>query len=287
VTLATPRPFVRWVGGKRRTYQAIRSRLPDRIETYVEPFVGGGAVFFGLAREGAFRRALLNDANPELANAFTVVRDDVERLIASLVEWQVEPDRAAGRDLDEQYKGIAALDPEDLDPVTRAARFLYLNRLAYNGLYRVNKAGGYNVPRDPGRTLKVGEANLRACSIALRRAVIRCHDFGAVLDAVRLRPGDAVYLDPPYLKRGGTSFTAYTVAGFTFEDHRRLNTYLRRYLDDRVAAVLSNADTSEARDLFAGLAGARVNGSGSVNSNTADRGPTRDLLIEARAGGIE
>lgn len=232
-----PKPFLKWCGGKSRLLPKILPKLPEKIGTYYEPFLGGGAVFFELARTKRFDRAVVGDMCPELMNAFQTVRDDVDGLIGILKQPQYKYDRKA-------FLDIRRADPEKLEPVVRAARTVYLNKTCFNGLYRVNSKGRFNTPFGRYENPVIcDEANLRACSAALQLAELAESDFEDV--CTDAGPGDAVYYDPPYLPLTKTAkFTQYTAGGFAPSDHQRLADLFKR-LDERgVVQVLSNSSTA-------------------------------------------
>jgi DNA adenine methylase len=233
-----PRPFLKWAGGKHRAAAQIVAKLPDRIGTYYEPFVGGGAVFFTLAAQGRFDRAVIGDGCPELMNAYHVVRDDVDELVRTLSSSSYRYDR-------QTYLAIRALQPEALRPVDRAARMIYLNKTGFNGLYRVNSKGQFNTPFGKyNNPVICDEVNLRACSAALQGVDLvegdfedSCTDIGA---------GDAVYFDPPYIPTSDTSkFTNYTSLGFGEEDQRRLAAFFASLRERGACAVLTNSTAAD------------------------------------------
>ena len=243
-----PHPFVKWAGGKTRVAPHVLRRLPEKIGTYYEPMVGGGAIFFELARAGRFEKAVLADLNPELVTAWTVMRDDVDGLIKELKKARYQYDKErfeALRAIDRTEGGMAALSD-----VERAARFICLNKTCFNGLYRVNKDGQFNVPfgryKDP---IVCSTVNFRAVSKVLQGCEILLADFEkAVKGAGR---GDAVYFDPPYLPVSETSnFTGYTEGGFGLEDHERLATTFARLARKGVRVVLSNSAADDAKRLY-------------------------------------
>ncbi len=264
---AAPRPPVKWAGGKGGLLASFEPLFPRQPwELYVEPFVGGGAVFFHLQPE----RAVLIDNNEELINFYSVVRDRLDELLADLRRHE---NTAA------YYYRIRALDPSRLDPVERASRFLYLNKTGYNGLWRVNARGQHNVPfgRYKNPTI-VDEPNLRRVSQALARAEIRLGDF--TLAREHAGPGTFVYLDPPYHPLSSTArFTAYTKDGFTEDDQRRL-AELFRELDRRgCLLMLSNSDTPLIRELYAGYDIQVVYARRAINCRADGRGPISELVI--------
>jgi DNA adenine methylase len=273
-----PSPFLKWAGGKRQLLREILEAAPARMTTYYEPFVGGGAVFFALAAERRFERAVLADANHELILCYQALRDDVDGVIAEL---------RAHRHRRNHYYAVRARNPEELAPPARAARLIYLNRCGYNGLYRVNSRGEFNVPfgryRNP--TICDGEG-LRAVARALQGVELVCRDFeDTIAEAQR---GDFVYLDPPYLPVSRTSnFTGYARAGFSFEDQRRLAAALRRLGQRGVAALLSNSDCADTIKLYKGqpLKLGRVVARRAINSVSTGRGPVGELLVRSFAWG--
>lgn len=262
-------PFVKWAGGKSQLVSRFLERFPppDRFRRYFEPFLGGGAVFLGLRP----RRAVLSDLNADLMNAWRVVRDDPEALMRALDAHVYERDH---------YYRVRAQDPEDLDPVARAARFVFLNKTCYNGLYRVNREGRFNVPF--GRYARppklYDRENLLAISYLLRTADLRCAPFEeATADAAA---GDFVYCDPPYDPLSKTSnFTSYTEGSFTREDQRRLAAHVRE-LDRRGCLVaVSNSDTPEIRRLYHGFRIEQVATLRFINCKANGRTPVQELLI--------
>ena len=272
-----PRPFLKWAGGKRQLLPHILALVPPRIGTYVEPFLGGGALFFALAAEQRFKRAVLGDVNGELINCYTAVRDDVSAVIAKLARLRNTPT---------SYYRIRAQRPDGMDPAARAARVIYLNRCGYNGLYRVNSDGLFNVPFGRYARPRICDPDrLHAAAQALAGVELVCGDFDAVLSAGRRRlgPDDFVYLDPPYVPISKTaSFTGYA-GGFTMADQERLAKQLRRLSDKGIAAVLSNSDCADTRRLYAGLPAASLPARRAINSVASRRGPVAELLVHTPA----
>jgi len=265
------RPVLKWAGGKTQLLASILVRLPKRIDTYFEPFVGGGAVFFALAAEGRFRRAVIGDRNPDLIAVYQAIRDDVDAVIRAL--GKLEHSEAG-------YYRIREASPRGL--VQRAARIIYLNKTGYNGLYRVNRAGRFNVPfgRYANPTI-CDEPNLRAVAEVLQSVQIREADFEELCR--RARPGDAVYFDPPYVPLSKTSsFTAYDRHPFGIEEQERLARTFGRLGERGVAAVLSNSDTAETRRLYAEYRPKKVEVTRPINCRPALRGPISEILVSNR-----
>ena len=258
---------MKWAGGKGGLLPQLAPLFPGRPwELYVEPFVGGGAVFFHLLP----RRAVLIDHNPELINFYRVVRDELEALLEDLRRHRNAPD---------YYYRIRAQDPARLSPVQAASRFLYLNKTGYNGLWRVNSKGQHNVPFGRYKNPRiVDEPNLRQVSQALARAEILLGDFSLVLRYAG--PGTFVYMDPPYDPLSETArFTAYTRDGFGPDDQRRLAEVFRE-LDRRgCLLMLNNSDTPFIRELYRGYDIRVVHARRAINCRGDGRGPVAELVI--------
>lgn len=273
------KPFIKWAGGKASLVPTLKGILPKKIETYFEPFLGGGALFFALAADGRYQRAVLNDFNVELMDAYKAIRDFAPAIIRELVLLK----EAYTADPKEVYLRERAKDPAALSPLERAVRFLFLNRTGFNGLYRVNKAGGFNVPFGQYVNPRiVDSANLKACAEVLDRfVVLKNDDFAACVR--NAKPGDAVYFDPPYVPVSPTAnFTAYTASGFNLAEQRRLADVFRQLADAGVAVVASNSDTEIVRELYAGFEMHEVQARRSVNRDGKKRGPVGELIIVGR-----
>jgi DNA adenine methylase len=275
------RPILKWAGGKARLLPEILPLLPERIETYYEPFVGGGAVFFALASERRFRRAVLSDLNAELVDVYRGIKKDVEAVIRLLERYRKNHDA-------ELYYRTRELQPESLELVQRAARLIYLNKTGYNGLYRVNRAGQFNVPFGTYVNPAICDAErLRATAAVLRARGIKLvtGDFAKVTEPAR--PGDAVYFDPPYAPRSTTAnFTSYHSQEFGRAEHERLAATLEELTERGVRTVLSNSDTRFTRQLYdrQRFQVQKVLVARPINSKSSKRGRVGELLIDnARA----
>lgn len=264
------RPILKWAGGKRSLVPRILRELPARIHTYYEPFVGGAAVFLALAEAGRFERAVITDKNAELVNLYRVVQGDVDKLLGKLQALQARTSEA------EYYEIRASRPRADVD---RAARFIYLNKTGYNGLYRVNSSGGFNVPYGRYKRPKIHDpARLRAMAQALRGVKIETSDFEDSCRAAK--PGDAIYLDPPYLPVSKTaSFAAYHAEAFGLTEHQRLARAFARLAERGVCAVLSNSDTPQTRELYRSFKPAGVQVRRPINSVASRRGAVSELLV--------
>lgn len=269
---AVPRPPVKWAGGKSRLLPDLLDREPSGFAAYHEPFVGGGGLFFELRRLGKLKgsQGLISDLNDELINAYIVIR-------ANLADLQRLLRHHARMHSKEHYLAVRASRPTD--PVERAARFIYLLKTCFNGLYRVNSRGEFNVPFGDNKNPTIcDEANLRAVADALAGTAIETRDFGTVLEGAQ--PGDWVYFDPPYDSPStAPSFTQYTAAGFGRSEQRRLAATFRALDRKGVSVLLSNADTGTVRGLYSGFKIEVVRVARSINSKVERRGTVSELLI--------
>ncbi|MEA5450232.1 DNA adenine methylase [Leptolyngbya sp. CCNP1308] len=265
-----PRPFLKWAGGKGRLLSQYEPFLPAAIDTYYEPFLGGGAMFFHLA--GRARRAVLGDINPELVNVYCCVRDQVETLIRHLWDHQ--------RRHNPDYYYQVRQRQELRSPVERAARLIYLNKTCYNGLYRENSQGHFNVPVGNYKNPTICDPLLlRAASTALQTAEIQTFSFEMLLEQA-LAPDDFVYFDPPYHPLSSTSsFTGYSRYGFTGSDQERLAIVFRTLASQGQRVILSNSDCEFVRELYQGFTMHPILAARAINSRAGRRGKINELLI--------
>lgn len=228
-------PFVKWVGGKQAAAAKLKKLLPDRIRTYREPFVGGGAQFF--AARDRIASAHLNDAVDDLMAAYRAVQSDPERLIEAL-------QRHAERNADEPYYYAGRDAGAPADTIAAASRALYLNATGYNGLYRVNRQGGFNVARGQTRRRPISDPTLiRAASIALENTRLTCGDFGLVKGA----DGDLIYCDPPE----DEGFDRYTATRFGPKEQARLRNQTIAWHERGARVLITNSNTDLVRELYA------------------------------------
>ena len=266
------RPFLKWAGGKTQLLPVLQGIVPSTAGTYHEPFIGGGAAFFSLAGRHRFCRAAINDSNPELTNLYCVIRDQPDALIGALDAVLLDPTW----NTQEHFLRVRAEEPADA--VTRAARMVYLNKTAFNGLHRVNRAGKFNVPFGRYKNPRLYDlANLRACHHALQGVRIGTGDFADALAEVSI--GDVVYLDPPYLPISSTSsFTSY--AGiFGQAEHERLAALFRSLVARGIYCVLSNSSSPLTRELYKGFDIQTVQARRAVNADATKRGKINELLV--------
>ena len=262
------RPFLKWAGGKRRLIEQYRSYFPVAFARYHEPFVGSAAVFFAIAPV----RATLGDSNAALINCYTIVRDQVEALIRRLDVLQAQHSRRA------YYACRARYNSAGLDPVERAALFIYLNHTCYNGLYRVNSRGLFNVPVGRYRRPRISDPDgLLAASHALSDTRLETRRFDAC--AAEVERGDFVYVDPPYHRTHAGSFTSYTAGGFGEAEQRELAGVVDRLHAAGCRVMVSNSDTPLVRELYGAYRIVPIRAARAINSAPGGRGPVDELLI--------
>jgi len=260
-------PFVNWAGGKTQLISQMSPFFPHSHEYdgYIEPFVGGGVVFVTLGK----KEAVLGDSNEELMNCYQVVRDNVQTLITLLSKHI--PDK-------QYYYRLRRQDPKGMDPVSRAARFIYLNKTCFNGVYRVNLKGRFNVPYGKREAKVYDEENLRRISLLLQNAILVAQSYEKTLE--QARAGDFVYLDPPYHPLSKTSnFTKYTSKPFGEEDHARLAKEFDRLTELGCRVMLSNSDTTFIRELYANYHTKILKARRYVNCNGNGRSAITELLV--------
>jgi len=264
--MAVLEPFLKWAGGKRWLIHRYRHLFPDRCKLYIEPFLGSGAVFFHLCP----RRALLGDANAELVNAYQHVRKSPERIARWLHRYQK-------RHCEEFYYERRSKVPRS--PFERAVRFLYLNRTCWNGLYRVNRLGEFNVPIGTKTVVEYQEEFLKKVSDALATAQIVTADFESIID--RAGRGDLVYVDPPYtVAHNSNNFIKYNASLFSWDDQVRLCRVVRRAALRGASVVVSNADHESIRFLYAGFGvHHRVERASVLSGSPSHRRKTTEILI--------
>ena len=271
------RPIVKWLGGKRQLLDdliPLIESIRPRGSVYVEPFLGGGAVFFGLQPS----RAIVNDLNSDLINVYETVRDQTDALIERLKEHELNHCKkyyyaVRSWDRSEDYRSMSAVE--------RAARLIYLNRTCYNGLYRVNKSGHFNVPigRYEHPTI-VSEQSIRAVAEYLQRNdVTLCNeDYRSMIN--RLDENIFVYFDPPYQPLSPTSsFTSYTQAGFDYDRQIELRDLCGRLRAENIFFVESNSDCAEIRELYRDFEMRTVRATRALNRDGGKRGAINEVLI--------
>ena len=264
--------FVKWAGGKRQLIEQFKVFFPNKAERYFEPFVGSGAVAFYMIQKNNLKEIYLSDINEELINCYSVIKNNVEELIEILKEYKKNHNK-------EFYYKVREQDSSLLSHLYRAARFIYLNKTCFNGLYRVNSQGKFNVPmgdyKNPGI---VQEQELRFISKLLKCTTLKVMSFDKVLEYAK--KGDFVYFDPPYypLKKG-KNFTTYTKDRFLETEQIRLAEVFKE-LDKRGCSVmLSNSDTDFVKNLYGGFNIHTVKANRMINCDATKRGKINEIVV--------
>ncbi len=295
-------PILKWAGGKSQLLPVLNSNYPSellagKIHTYIEPFIGGGAVFFDIANKYHFKEAFLFDTNPELVILYNSIKHDVERVIKALEELSdeyLQECQESRKDyfyrIRDAYNEKASLShefasSESPNPL-RAAHTIFLNRTCFNGLFRVNSKGGFNVPYGSYANPNIVFSDrLLAVSQALKKAVIKLTDFSSCEKYISGKT--FIYYDPPYRPITQTShFTAYAKGGFNDDDQRRLANTYKRLHSQGVKQLLSNSDPSNYvvdpffDELYIGFKIMRVDAKRMINSDAAKRGTLKEILVK-------
>ena len=270
----TLQPFTKWTGGKRQLLPVIRELMPKTYNRYFEPFVGGGALFFDLAPKDA----VINDFNAELINCYQQIKDNPQELIEILKVHQEYNSK-------EYYLDLRSADRDEridmMSEVQRAARILYMLRVDFNGLYRVNSKNQFNVPYGRYKNPKIVDENLvSAISTYLNnnQIEIKKGDFEkAVLD---VQPGDFVYFDPPYIPLSETSaFTSYTHEGFSYDDQVRLRDTFKTLSDAGAYVMLSNSSSFLVEELYRDFNIHHVEAIRTNGAKSSSRGKISEIIV--------
>ena len=275
---ATPKPFVKWAGGKRQLIPILNENLPKSFGTYYEPFLGGGALLFHILTDRIGQKCGISDLNSDLVLAYTVIRNRIDDLITSLKNHE----RSYRKDSKSYYYSIRESNPRS--EIEKTSRLLFMNRTCFNGLYRVNSKGKFNVPL--GKYVNpniVNETNLRSVSRILQssKISIQCRDFEAVLRYAK--KGDLVYFDPPYQPVSKTAnFTSYTNKDFTSDDLTRLVKICKSLDEKGCNVLLSNSDSKLVSDMFSEKTWKinKIPANRSINSDSKKRTGHFELLIK-------
>ncbi len=288
------KPFVKWAGGKGQIINIIKKQYPkglgDTIRKYAEPFIGGGAVLFDILNKYKLDEVYISDINAELINAYRVLRDDADGLISKLSQYQAEY-IPLGDDFRKEYyykkrKQFNELKCQSVLGTEIASLFVFLNRTCFNGLYRVNSKGEYNVPIGSYKApLICDEDNLRYISGSLSNVTIICGDYRQSDDFID--KNTFVYIDPPYRPLSATSsFTAYTENAFDDKAQAELAEYVQRLSGKGAYVIASNSDPKNTDpddnffdELYSKMKIKRISASRMINSNASSRGKISELLI--------
>ena len=289
------KPFIKWVGGKSQLLEEIKEKYPPKIEKYCEPFVGGGAVLFDILSSKHPETVLINDINKELINTYSQIKNNCDSMINQLSEIQtiykthtLEENKAYFYEKRQRYNELK-VNGNDAENLEKAALFIFLNKTCFNGLYRVNSKGLFNVPFNNAKNpLLCDEENLRACSEVLQNVEMRVGDYKECKDFID--SNTFVYIDPPYRPLSQTAaFTSYSENGFSDDDQKTLYKFIKEMITEKNAKVLvSNSDpknTDVNDNFFDDLYDKnhfqikRVSAARMINSNAKKRGAINELLI--------
>ena len=268
----TPKPFLKWAGGKTAVLPLLRALLPDGVERlrHIEPFVGGAAMFFGLQP----RTAILSDINPQLVATYQCVQRSVELLIRRLRELAANHSVEHYYDVRTRYNATR----DRVDTIERAAEFVYLNKTCFNGLHRMNRRGQFNVPVGRYQAPRIVDpATLRAASRTLRGVTLRQASFASVLEYARA--GDFIYFDPPYdTEAGASGFTQYAAPFGAAQQDALASVY--RELDARgCKLMLSNSATLANRERYTGFRVIEIRAPRAISRNAASRGAVTEIVV--------
>ena len=278
ITSSIPKPFVKWAGGKRQLIPVLNQHLPENYDSFFEPFLGGGAMFFHILTKNHKQKCIVSDLNSNLVLTYVTIRDKADELISSLKNHS----KNYFKNSKSYYYNIRESEPKV--QVEKASRLIFLNRTCFNGLYRVNSKGKFNVPL--GRYTNpniVNEENLRSVSAALKSKKIHiyCRDFSTILDDVK--KDDFVYFDPPCQPISSTAnFTSYTNHDFTYDEFERLYKLCKKLDFKGCKFLLSNSNSEEVLEIFSNNSWKifEIEANRAINSNSKDRTGHSELLIK-------
>ncbi len=264
--------IVKWAGGKKQLLAKFESFFPKKkINRYYDPFVGGGAVALYVIKRLKPKEVYLSDINEELINCYKMIQEDVEGLIVLLKEYkQLHSEKF--------YYEMRKKDPKILSRLQRAGRFIYLNKTCFNGLYRVNSKGEFNVPMGTYKNPAIcQEADLREAHDLLKNAVVEVKQFDKAVETAK--KGDFVYFDPPYYPLKKDSFTTYTKESFLEKEQEKLAKVFKELAKEHVDTMLSNSDTEFIRALYKGYLTETVDATRMINCNAEGRGKIKEVVV--------
>lgn len=286
------KPFVKWVGGKSQLLEEIRKKYPQKIEKYCEPFVGGGAVLFDILQKFQPKEVLINDINKELINTYLQVKNHCEELINQLNELQTQYKKLGQEDRKvlfyekrTRYNALK-VNEDELENLEKATLFIFLNKTCFNGLYRVNSKGLFNVPFNNAKNPLICDAdNLRSCSQVLQNVILKTGDYKECESFID--EGTFVYIDPPYRPLTQTSaFTSYSENQFLDKEQIELAQFIDNIAKKGSTILASNSDPKNSNEddnffdnLYSNFEIERVSASRMINANPEKRGAINELLI--------
>ena len=286
------KPFIKWVGGKSQLLDEIREKYPSKIEKYCEPFVGGGAVLFDVLSKFQPKEVLINDINKELVNTYSQIQNNCSGMIEQLSKLQekyknnsLEKNKEFFYENRTKYNDLK-VNGNDEENLEKAVLFIFLNKTCFNGLYRVNSKGLFNVPFNNAKNpLLCDEENLRTCSILLQNVEMKVGDYKECKSFIDDKT--FVYIDPPYRPLTQTAaFTSYSENGFTDKEQIELGNFITEISNKGALVLASNSDPKNTNtndnffdELYSHFQIERVSASRMINSNANKRGAINELLI--------
>ena len=286
------KPFIKWVGGKSQLLEEIRKKYPQKIERYCEPFVGGGAVLFDILQKFQPKEVLINDINKELINTYLQVKNQCEELINQLNELQTQYKKLGQEDRKvlfyekrTRYNALK-VNGDELENLEKATLFIFLNKTCFNGLYRVNSKGLFNVPFNNAKNPLICDAeNLRLCSQVLQNVILKTGDYKECESFIDEKT--FVYIDPPYRPLTQTSaFTSYSENQFLDKEQIELAQFIDNIAKKGSTILASNSDPKNSNEddnffdnLYSNFEIERVSASRMINANPEKRGAINELLI--------
>ena len=286
------KPFIKWVGGKSQLLEEIRKKYPQKIEKYCEPFVGGGAVLFDILQKFQPKEVLINDINKELINTYLQVKNHCEELINQLNELQTQYKKLCQEDRKvlfyekrTRYNALK-VNGDELENLEKATLFIFLNKTCFNGLYRVNSKGLFNVPFNNAKNPLICDAeNLRSCSQVLQNVILKTGDYKECESFIDEKT--FVYIDPPYRPLTQTSaFTSYSENQFLDKEQIELAQFIDNIAKKGSTILASNSDPKNSNEednffdnLYSNFDIERVSASRMINANPEKRGAINELLI--------
>ena len=264
--------FIKWAGGKRQLIEQFKPLFPKKIERYFEVFVGGGAVLFYVIQKYKPKYIFISDINEELINTYEIIKNDVENLIKELTKLKKLHSK-------EHYYEIRAENSKLLSSLTRASRFIYLNKTCFNGLYRVNSKGGFNVPIGSYKNPAIcNEKELREISKSLKKVKIKVMSFEEITKLTK--KDDFIYFDPPYYPlKNKNSFTTYTKGNFLEKEQKQLAEIFKKLDKKGCKVMLSNSNTEFIKKLYKKFKINFVDANRMINCDGKGRGKVKEIVV--------
>ncbi|MCK9293404.1 MAG: Dam family site-specific DNA-(adenine-N6)-methyltransferase [archaeon] len=279
------KPFIKWAGGKTQLINKIEPELPIKINRYFEPFLGGGSVLLFILQKYNPKEVIVSDVNYELINTYNIIKNNVEELINYLEIYKNKHSekfyytiRGLESTTTKKLK-IKVLSDSNLSEIESAAKFIYLNKTCFNGLYRVNKENKFNVPLGKYKNPEIyNKENLLKLSKLLKNIEIKCFSYEKIKDLVK--KDDFIYFDPPYDQINNNSFTTYTEFDFIRKDQEKLKDFFDFLNKKGCKVLLSNSSTDFIKSLYKNYTIKEIDARRMINSDSSKRGNIKEVLIK-------